>query len=582
LYPLSSGAVPSASVLSNAPLPLVWYDFADTSTVTLDETGRVTRVANKGTKANMDAVVPDGYQPPLYVTDTVSFGVNDAPSIRLDGAAQGLASENNTGISGTAGRTLIAVMRCNAAWPTPASVCVFMGEDTASHAFAISDQPESSLFWLKGSTFTYAHAEPPERFIIYTFLNLSTPTSFRAYRNGVSLGDNSNTGASLANSPLLVGFRAGAVDADTPRGDIAEVVLFNSILTTVQHTAIINYLQSKWRTLPTAPLTLGNAGAGGAVLTVNASLANKTSALTKTGAGPVRLVNAAHAGTLSIAQGGVIFDQTQDGVLSGIVSGPGSLVKDGAGLLTLSGANTHGGETIVSNGTLRVNHNTALGAAAAGTRVTGGAALDVGAPTLAADALNLGAEPVTLEAGAAITNSSTKAQNSALHFVTLAGDAAFGGAAFSVVNTGAVALNGHTLTVSANSGASSFKGVPVDFGADGPEPADFPVYAEAVCRAILAGQVESGILICGTGIGMSMAANKIRGIRCAACSEPYTARLTKQHNNANVLAFGSRVVGVEVAKMMVDEWMNAVFEARHQRRLDLLEALERRESGREV
>lgn len=113
-----------------------------------------------------------------------------------------------------------------------------------------------------------------------------------------------------------------------------------------------------------------------------------------------------------------------------------------------------------------------------------------------------------------------------------------------------------------------------DFGTDSPKSADYPVFAEKVARAVIAGDVEAGILICGTGIGISIAANKIRGIRCAACSEPYSARMAKQHNNANILAFGARVVGVEVAKMMVDEWLESTYEPRHTARLNMIAALE--------
>ena len=111
----------------------------------------------------------------------------------------------------------------------------------------------------------------------------------------------------------------------------------------------------------------------------------------------------------------------------------------------------------------------------------------------------------------------------------------------------------------------------IDYGAHSRTPADYPIFANKVGRAVVAEEIDVGILICGTGTGMSIAANKIRGIRCAACSEPYSARLAKQHNNANILAFGSRVIGTEVAKMMVDEWLGATFEPRHQRRLDMVE-----------
>ena len=82
-------------------------------------------------------------------------------------------------------------------------------------------------------------------------------------------------------------------------------------------------------------------------------------------------------------------------------------------------------------------------------------------------------------------------------------------------------------------------------------------------------------MICGTGVGISLSANKIKGIRAVVCSEPYSAKLSKQHNNTNILAFGARVVGIEMAKMIVDEWLNAEFEGgRHQARIDMITEIE--------
>lgn len=115
----------------------------------------------------------------------------------------------------------------------------------------------------------------------------------------------------------------------------------------------------------------------------------------------------------------------------------------------------------------------------------------------------------------------------------------------------------------------------VNFGTDSGESCDYPVYGEKVAIAVANGDADCGILICGTGAGISLSANKVRGIRCVACSEPYTAKLAKQHNNANVLAFGARVIGVELAKMIVDEWLEAEFEGgRHQSRVDMIMAIE--------
>ena len=115
----------------------------------------------------------------------------------------------------------------------------------------------------------------------------------------------------------------------------------------------------------------------------------------------------------------------------------------------------------------------------------------------------------------------------------------------------------------------------IDYGTNSTENCDYPVYGEKVARAVASGEVEQGILICGTGLGISLAANKVRGIRAAVCSEPYTARMARQHNNCNVLAFGARVVGAELAKMIVDTWLSTEFEGgRHQRRVDMIMAIE--------
>ena len=115
----------------------------------------------------------------------------------------------------------------------------------------------------------------------------------------------------------------------------------------------------------------------------------------------------------------------------------------------------------------------------------------------------------------------------------------------------------------------------VNFGTDSSESCDYPVYGEKVARAVASGECDLGILICGTGIGISLAANKVKGIRAAVCSEPYSARLTRQHNNANIIAFGARVVGQAIAEMIVDEFLNAEYEGgRHQRRVDMITAIE--------
>ena len=117
----------------------------------------------------------------------------------------------------------------------------------------------------------------------------------------------------------------------------------------------------------------------------------------------------------------------------------------------------------------------------------------------------------------------------------------------------------------------------INLGTDSRESCDYPVYGEKVGRAVADGQADLGIAICGTGVGISLAANKVKGVRACACSEPYTAKLSRMHNNSNVLAFGARVVGDELAKMIVKEWLDAEFEGgRHQRRVDMLMEIENR------
>ena len=116
----------------------------------------------------------------------------------------------------------------------------------------------------------------------------------------------------------------------------------------------------------------------------------------------------------------------------------------------------------------------------------------------------------------------------------------------------------------------------VDFGAHSTERTDYPIYAKKVADAILSGECELGILICGTGIGISIAANKVDGIRAAVCSEPYSAALTRTHNNANIIAFGARVIVTATAETIVDAFLGAEYEGgRHQNRLDMITAIEK-------
>ena len=115
----------------------------------------------------------------------------------------------------------------------------------------------------------------------------------------------------------------------------------------------------------------------------------------------------------------------------------------------------------------------------------------------------------------------------------------------------------------------------VNFGTDTPASTDYPIYGARVAHAVAGGECERGVVICGTGIGISISANKVRGIRCALCSEPVSARLTRQHNDANVLAMGARIIGPAMAEEIVHTFLTTEFEGgRHSRRIDLITKLE--------
>jgi ribose 5-phosphate isomerase B len=115
----------------------------------------------------------------------------------------------------------------------------------------------------------------------------------------------------------------------------------------------------------------------------------------------------------------------------------------------------------------------------------------------------------------------------------------------------------------------------VDYGPQSSERTDYPQYGKLVATEVVTKNVDLGILICGTGVGISIAANKVKGIRAVVCSDPYTAQLSKQHNNTNILAFGARVVGSELAKMIVKSWLDAEFEGgRHANRINMISDIE--------
>jgi len=110
-----------------------------------------------------------------------------------------------------------------------------------------------------------------------------------------------------------------------------------------------------------------------------------------------------------------------------------------------------------------------------------------------------------------------------------------------------------------------------DIGTHSEARTNYPGYGRKAADKLAAGEADRAILICGTGFGISLAANSVQGVRCVNCSEPYTALLSRQHNNSNALAIGARVIGIELAKMIIETWLNADFEGgRHGQRVDML------------
>lgn len=122
------------------------------------------------------------------------------------------------------------------------------------------------------------------------------------------------------------------------------------------------------------------------------------------------------------------------------------------------------------------------------------------------------------------------------------------------------------------------KGIPYkDFGHYDQERTDYPMFGQAVARAVASSEFEKGLIFCGTGVGISIAANKVNGIRAVVCSDGYTAKLSRLHNNSNILS-ASRVVGADLAKMIVEIWLETPYEGgRHQKRLDLISEIEKKE-----
>lgn len=115
----------------------------------------------------------------------------------------------------------------------------------------------------------------------------------------------------------------------------------------------------------------------------------------------------------------------------------------------------------------------------------------------------------------------------------------------------------------------------IDYGTNSEESVDYPDYGRKAGEAIMSGEVDRAIVVCGTGIGISLAANKVKGVRCALCGDSYSARMSREHNNANALALGGRVIGKDLALEIVDIWLKTEFAGgRHERRVNKISEIE--------
>lgn len=114
-----------------------------------------------------------------------------------------------------------------------------------------------------------------------------------------------------------------------------------------------------------------------------------------------------------------------------------------------------------------------------------------------------------------------------------------------------------------------------DFGINEGDPRDYPIFALRAANAVADGRCDRGIILCGTGVGISIAANKVKGIRCCCCSDCYSAKMSRAHNDANMLAMGGRVIAPELAQLIVETWVKEEFQGgRHQRRIDMFTRIE--------
>ena len=469
--PSAPPVLPPSAAISNLT-PLVWWDPSDAATVTLSGS-KVTRLANKGVGGvSFDAVVRPNFVAPYYATGGASHSALPMLNITLNG--QGLESRANTGISGSAPRTLIAVLSKE----TDASyleASIGTGENnrrfTVMHY--VNGTTYQTRFSIHGADINMANAAPKTPTVLSMINNAdgSNPLSWQGFMDGTPSGISTGGGINTLDTPLYIGYLFNSTTTVSERGQVGEVLLFDRVLDTADRQIVEAYLLAKWKQPPPASLaqigtlSLRNDSLANP-LTVNAAVTERaadgsTLSLLKWGLGDIVLAGGAWlSGTVEMVDGGTLVVDTPADAFDtlGVTAGPGKLAKRGPGtlLLPFTAANTYTGGTDITGGTLLIGNSRSLGTGPLD--IADGATLDIsdGATVNALTVSNR----ITL-AGAIVNNGPVEQMNAFCDTtVTLTGDATFGGDGnrWDFRRDVFLDLAGHTLTKSGTSPLYLFGG----------------------------------------------------------------------------------------------------------------------------
>jgi len=440
--------------------PIAWYDLADETTVTTNTDGRIALLTNKGSLGSaLDAAVPSDRIGPRYLPAAVN-GLGIASS---DGIvpAQGLASLGNAGITGNAPRTAFLVA-ARAPVTQNAFYALYLGPDgSPNQTFAIVERPSSTSFVTMGNDLEGTPASPPGHNVL-TFISGQggVPNAGEGFRNGLSVGTKTFAFATV-DAPIRLLHRANPAANFSGPGEVAEAIVFNYNLSESERAAVEDYLMHKWNISATReePLLALRNDNPAAELDIPAALTEAYAtilSLSKSGPGDVTLGGAlSFSGALLLSEGVLRFETPagESTVLTGAVSGPGTLVKSGTGDLSLSLSSPYSGGTTVQAGTLFPGMNGSLGTGPVA--VESGAALDLANASATANPVNgtaAFANPISLAGSGpdtlgALRHSGLINQLNALRHVTLTDDTAVYSTSRFDVRGGSFDFGGNTLTV---------------------------------------------------------------------------------------------------------------------------------------